>query len=385
MILLLSGLKMMSKPYRIAIDALGVNEVGGGRSVTIPLLKRVFQIKQDWQFVCYLSSYEKELDFDNVHQIILPLSKGLFSRLVFQIIVPVLTIFYKINLTHFIKSQASLVFFTKKILTIYDCTILKYPKYFNKPSRWFWRYIQPHISRMMDQIITISNDAKSEIIDWLDIDLKTVEVVYPASQFDLDDKLIQVNLIDLQNKYSFNENYLLYIGQVGLKKNLITLIKAYDLIREVRPTIPSLLLVGPRYYLSDAGEIFKEISTRGLKQNVRYLGQLQESELVTILKNAMILLFPSVHEGFGIPMVEAMQFGIPVIASNTSVMPEVIGNAGVLVDDFLSPEAWAKEIVDLLDSTETLKLLSEKGKERAKDFSWNSSALKLIEIYQRLL
>ena len=375
----------MNRSPNIAIDALGVNEVGGARSVTIPLLMRVFQIKSDWNFYCYLSAYERDLDFPNVKQIVLPLSKGLFSRFLFQLIVPIFTIIYRIDITHFIKSQASFILFSKKILTIFDCTILKYPQYFNFPSRLFWRYFQPFFCKHMDEIITISQDAKGEIVNDLKVPPDKVSIVYPASQFNLSEEKTSFVFTDHEKKSALGDEYLLYIGQIGLKKNLMTLINAYKTIVENDSGFPHLFLVGPRYYLSDAGEIFDAIHSLGLDNHIHYLGPLKKNELHAILSKASILLFPSVHEGFGIPMVEAMQMGVPVIASNTSVMPEVLNDAGVLVDDFLSPSAWAEEIITLYKSPEQRGELSKKGIKRAEDFSWEGSAGQLIQIYERLL
>ena len=375
----------MNRVPKIAIDALGVNEVGGARSVTIPLLKQVFQIKSDWNFYCYLSAYEKDLDFPNVKQIVLPLSKGLISRFLFQLVVPILTIIYKIDITHFIKSQASIILFSKKILTIFDCTILKYPQYFNTPSRLFWRYLQPLFCKHMDEIITISLDAKREIVNELKVAPEKVTIIYPASQFNVSEEQTTTASTDLEQKNGLGNEYLLYIGQIGLKKNLMTLINAFKIIVENLSGFPRLFLVGPRYYLSDAGEIFDAIQTLGLHNHIHYLGTLEKNELHAILSKASILLFPSVHEGFGIPMVEAMQMGIPVIASNTSVMPEVLNDAGILIDDFLSPSAWAEGIITLWKSPEHRQQLSKKGIKRAGDFSWEGSAEQLIQIYERLL
>lgn len=374
----------MPERLRIAIDALGVNEVGGARSVTIPLLKRVFLLKENWQFYCYLSAFEEELDLPNVKQIILPLSKGLMSRFLIQLMIPILTLMYKIDITHFIKSQASLLFNSKKILTIYDCTILKFPEYFNLPSRLFWRYVQPSMSKHMDQIITISNDAKSEITAYLGVVPEKISVIYPASQFEPQADRSPTSLGDLNQKSSIGDEYILYVGQIGFKKNLMTLIHAYQAIKEVRHEFPPLILVGPRYYLSDAGNILDSLGPLGLEDDVQYLGPLSKNDLYHVLKNASLLVFPSIHEGFGMPMLEAMQMGVPVIASNTSVMPEVLQDAGVLVDDFLSPSAWAEEIMKLFDSLEARELLANKGIERAKFFSWDQSAKQLIVIYEAL-
>jgi len=379
------GINEMKKSPKIAIDALGVNEFGGARSVTLPLLKKVFVLKKDWQFYCYLSAYEKEIDLPNVTQIIFPLSKGLLSRLIFQLIVPFLTIIYKIDITHFIKSQASLTFMSKKILTIYDCTILKFPEYFKKSSRFFWRHLQPIFISRMDQIITISNNAKSELIEFLNVNSEKITVIYPSSQFDSHILQFSIKFSDLKNKYGLRNDYLLYIGQIGLKKNLMTLVKAYHAIKKVRSCFPPLFLVGPRYYLSDGGEIFEAINALDLVNDIFYLGPLPENELYVMLDFASILLFPSVHEGFGLPMLEAMQLGTPVIASNISVMPEVLQDAGVFVDDYLNPTAWAETIVKLHDSSRDKKFYSQKGIARAKSFSWDTSAKQLIKVYERLL
>lgn len=377
--------QLKPKPVRIAIDALGINEVGGARSVTLPLLQRVFRQQKQWQFHCFLTQPEPELIFENVRQIILPLAKGMLSRFAFQLIIPFYVLFKKIDLTHFIKSQGNLLFSSKKILTLYDCTILRFPEYFSKQSRLFWRYIQPTICKHMDRIITISEDAKTEINTYLKVPLEKISVIYPAPQFEEEDRLSEVETEMVLKTHQLESAYLLYIGQIGMKKNLMTLIQAYDLVQQRMASAPPLILIGPRYYLSDAGEIFSAIESLGLQSKIRYLGPVNSEDLQVILAHAMMLLFPSVHEGFGIPIAEAMQLGVPVMTSNTSVMPEVVGNAGVLVNDFLSPEDWAENIIALIKNPEKRQQLSEKSLERANTFSWDISADMLIHKYEDLL
>ena len=373
------------KPVRIAVDALGINEVGGARSVTLPLLQRVFRQQEQWQFHCFLTQPEPDLEFENVRQIILPLAKGMLSRVAFQFIIPFYVLFKRINLTHFIKSQGNLLFSSRKLLTIYDCTILRFPEYFSTQSRLFWRYIQPGICKHMDRIITISEDAKTEINSYLKVPLEKISVIYPAPQFEEEDRLSGAEIEAVLKNHQLEPDYLLYIGQIGMKKNLMTLIRAYDRIQKKMPSAPPLILVGPRYYLSDAGEILSTIESLGLQDKIRYLGPVKREALQVILAHAMMLLFPSVHEGFGIPIAEAMQLGVPVMTSNTSVMPEVVGNAGVLVDDFLSPEDWAENIIQLIENPGTRKQLSARSLERSKVFSWDISTDKLIRIYKDLL
>jgi glycosyltransferase involved in cell wall biosynthesis len=378
-------MKNKEKVTKIAIDALGINEVGGARSVTLPLLQKIFKLKQNWSFFCFLTKHEEALDFKNVNQIVLPLSKGLLSRLIFQLIIPIFVVIKKIDLTHFFKSQANIIFGSKKIMTIYDCTILRYPEFFSIQSKLFWKYLQPIICNHMDLIITISQSAKTEIIKFLKVEPEKIRIIYPAPQFDDPLYSSQKEIEIIKSKYKLPEEYLLYIGQIGKKKNLHTLIDAYKFMIENKENIPPLILVGPRYYLSDAGKIFDKIRLNNLKTQINYLGAIKKGELQIILAKAKILLFPSSHEGFGLPLIEALKACIPVISSDTSVMPEVLNGSGVLVKDYLSPKAWAKEIIRLNSDKEMREKLIISGKKRAEDFSWDIAAEKLIKVYESLL
>lgn len=380
-----NNLDGLRKTPRIAIDALGINEAGGGRTATLPLIKAIVNKKKDWQFYCFLSQFEQELNFQNVKQIILPVSKGVFSRFLTQLVFPFFILINKIDLIHFIKSQASFVFFTKRIMTIYDCTILNYPEFFGKLSYNYWKYIQPIMCRHMNHIITISNHAKCEIEKQLNVPIRKISVIYPASQFIDEETCENTTIQAIRNKHKIPNEYLLYVGQIGMKKNLQTLITAYSILKKEYDYSQKLILVGPRYRLSDAGFIFNLIESLDLENYVLYLAVLNQNELKLIIRNAVMLLFPSLHEGFGIPLIESMQLGTPVISSNVSVMPEVISDAGLLVDDYLNPEAWVDKINELSTNDDLQKKLIQKGHIRAQLFSWEMAGKKLVEVYENEL
>jgi len=146
-----------------------------------------------------------------------------------------------------------------------------------------------------------------------------------------------------------------------------------------------LILVGPRYSLSDAGEIFNLIKTLELNDKIIYLGPLSQSDLFNVLIKSKMLIFPSIHEGFGIPCLEAMQYGVPLIASNIPVIKEVVCDAAILIEDFLNPLEWARSIINLNRNENFMNELKTKGKNRAMNFSWDQSALILSNEYYRVL
>lgn len=370
--------------YRIAIDAFGIDDYGGGRSATMPLLKRLPLLMPDCFFYYFLSKYEKDLVFDNVKQIIFPLRKGIWARFLIQLIMPLYIFVNRINLIHFIKSQGSIVFNCKSILTIYDGTIIRYPEFFSRQSVLFWKHIQPYIAKKMDKIITISYNARDDIVDLLNIPLGKISVIYPSSQFE-DLEVSRYNNIYNIEQLESGEDYLLFLGQIGLKKNLDTLIKAYSIIQKTEENFMKLILVGPRYSLSDAGEIFNLIKTLELNDKIIYLGPLSQSDLFNVLIKSKMLIFPSIHEGFGIPCLEAMQYGVPLIASNIPVIKEVVCDAAILIEDFLNPLEWARSIINLNRNENFMNELKTKGKNRAMNFSWDQSALILSNEYYRVL
>jgi glycosyltransferase involved in cell wall biosynthesis len=188
----------------------------------------------------------------------------------------------------------------------------------------------------------------------------------------------------IKEKYNLPDEYLLFVGVLALKKNLATLIKAFGWLQEQGEKFPPLLIIGPKYKLSDASTIFALIRSLNLTQRVHYLGPVLTSELMWIYRHAKIFLFPSIHEGFGIPCLKpACQ--TPVLASRASAIPEVIGEAGCLVADYMSPQAWAKSISKLLSDQELRSALVQKGLVQVQKFSWTTSAEKLATLYTQLL
>jgi glycosyltransferase involved in cell wall biosynthesis len=372
--------------YLIGIDALGIDQPGGARTAVFYLLKEIFNQSQNFDFIIYVSKFENEFTaFPHVKQKVIPLRKGIVSRILAQFIFVIESAHNKFDLFHFTKSQGSLLFKTKSIITIFDLTILREPKMFSKIDVLFWKKIQPKILSKMKKIITISNDVANDLKEYYLISDLKIDVVYCATQFE-NVKITSIeNLEGFREKYELPPRYLLFLGIIAQKKNLNTLIKAYKILTNKQIEIPKLILAGPYYPKSDGKDIFKLIHSEGLSEQIKYIGKIDISELSCLYQSSEIFIMPSVHEGFGIPVLEAMQHGIPIIVSNASSLPEVVGDAGLLVNDYLDPDAWAKAIELLISDEELRKSLIMKGKNRVKKFNWRLSAEKTIMIYNEVL
>jgi len=368
--------------FLIGIDALGIDQPGGARTAVFFLLNELFRQSPELNFIIYLSKEELAYNsYANVSQVILPYKKGLLSRIKAQVFFFFETYNKKFDLFHFTKSQGSFTFSKRKIITIFDLTILHNTTQFRTIDVLFWKYIQPIFLNHFDEIITISDDAKKDIHKYYNIPEQKIKTIYCSSQFD---KLIPKNIElvrKFQEKYNLFEDYLLFLGIISLKKNLSTIVKAYKYLLDNGYNIPKLILAGPYYPQSDGSIIFDEIKKLGLGKKILYIGKVDQEDLIGLYQGSKLFLMPSTHEGFGIPILEALQCEVPVIASNSASIPEVLGQAGVLVDDFLNPLAWAKEIIGLLNDNQKCISLVEKSKEQVKKFSWESSGFLLKNLY----
>jgi glycosyltransferase involved in cell wall biosynthesis len=234
-----------------------------------------------------------------------------------------------------------------------------------------------------DKITTVSKDSRNDLIHFYQIPEDKIEVIYNATQFDQVPSIDPDQENEIKKNLGVPDSYLLIVGKLALRKNLDTIIKAvYETKVKIGKTIP-LFIVGGKYTISDASGVIDLIKEMDLTNDIIYTGEVSREELQVIYKNATIYLFPSIHEGFGIPLIEAMQFGVPLIASKSSALPEIMGDAGILVEDFLSPQAWSDAIVNL--TPEKRAELKEKGLARSRQFSWQASAQQLSNVYRTLL
>jgi glycosyltransferase involved in cell wall biosynthesis len=175
------------------------------------------------------------------------------------------------------------------------------------------------------------------------------------------------------------KNFILFVGSLEPRKNVRTLIKAYAEYLKVNPDQYTLVITGGRGWLND--DIYALVAELGLERHVRFLGYIQESDLRCLYSVAKVFVYPSLYEGFGLPPLEAMACGAPVITSHTSSLPEVVGDAAILIDPDNVEELFHAIRTVLLDDDLRLRM-RKNSLERAKLFSWTRTAQQTLAVYR---
>ena len=226
-------------------------------------------------------------------------------------------------------------------------------------------------------IITDSENSKRDIIKFYNVFAENIHIVYAAA----DDKFKKRILSTEQKKklisqYNLPKNFILHVGAIENRKNIVGILKIGDLIKNIDKNIKIVLIGKPGY---GAVEIFKEIEKR---ENIYYRGHINDEDLPYVYNLAKVFLFPSFYEGFGLPPLEAMQSGLPTLASNTSSIPEIIGEGGITHDprDY---ESFAMDIKRLLEDNGFYQEMKERALKQAKKYNWEISVRKLVDIFNK--
>jgi glycosyltransferase involved in cell wall biosynthesis len=272
----------------------------------------------------------------------------------------------------------------KKVVTIHDIIPILYPENFSMSSRFYFTKLMPWSYKFADYIITISESAKKDLVEKLGLDENKIKVIYEAagSEFRVITDLNRIE--EVKKKYGISGNYILNVGTLEPRKNLEFLVNVFNDIRKLRYSdIGDLKLViagkkGWRYE-----NIFLLIKELNLQDKVIFTDYVEEGDLPYLYNGAKLFAFPSIYEGFGLPILEAMKCGVPVISSNSSSLPEVVGDAGILIDP-KNKEVWVKNIIEVLKSPEKQIMMKADGLKQADKFSWKKCAEETLEVYNEL-
>lgn len=269
----------------------------------------------------------------------------------------------------------------KSVVTLHDLSVLRHPEHHPKDRTDFWTTEIYNVAKRATHIITVSEFQKAEIIELLDVPSERVSVVYLGAEPTFRPYSI-TECGDVLEKYNLGyKQYSLVVATIEPRKNVIRLMQALQAIPEsIRREYP-LAIVGDKGWGSDA--IHDMISELENKNQVVRLGYVSEDDLPRLYASARVFLYPSIYEGFGLPVLEAMSCGVPVLTSNCTSLPEVAGEACLLVDPYSVDEiaeGWQKLLID--ESFQ--KDLSDAGIQQAKQFSWQRCAEQTIDVYKAL-
>ncbi len=297
-----------------------------------------------------------------------------------QVTLPYYSMNDRLDLFHYTDHSLSILQRTHPaIITVHDIAYVRFPQLLNKSRQIYKKYILNMSIKRADIIVADSYSTKRDIINYFRIKEEKIKVVYPGveSRF----RPIR-NVEEYRLKNNLPSKMILNVGTLEPRKNVVTLIKAFKKLKELAFKNYKLVIAGDKGWLYK--QIFDEIKSSDLQKEVLFLGIVEDEDLPMLYNCADIFVYPSLYEGFGLPPLEAMACGIPVITSNTSSLPEVVDNAGIMVDPD-DVNSLCEAMYNVLKDKELWNHMSKKGLDRAKLFSWKDSAKKILEIYDEVL
>lgn len=271
---------------------------------------------------------------------------------------------------------ASLNTFVPQIITIHDLGFEHFPEHVPYLVRKFYRYFTPKYCQKAAKVMAVSEYTKQDIISTYNIEAQKIDVVYNG--FEIENQESRIKSQDAEKKILTSEiPYFIFVGAVHPRKNVLGLLKAFEHFKATFSHPHQLVIVGRKAWMTQELEDF--YAQMQFKNEVIWIEKIERTDLLELMQHAYGLVYTSLFEGFGIPILEAMTLGLPVICSNTSSMPEVAGNAALLVQPNNINEI-AEAMNELIINDELRNGLIAKGKTQATHFDWNSSAEKVVEI-----
>ncbi len=268
----------------------------------------------------------------------------------------------------------------KSVFTLHDLVFCFYPETHKLLNRWFLTLMMPRFLQAADAVLAVSEWTKNDAVELYGLDEHKIRVIYegvnprfrPASA---------ESMSALRQKYGIVDKFILSVGTIEPRKNLTSLVEAYHALKNLG-TDCRLVIVGKRGWLYEG--FFRRLRELGLEDEVIFPGFVPDDDLPPLYSAADLFVFPSLYEGFGLPVLEAIACGTPVVTSNASSLPEVAGEAAVLVDPN-DVQALIRAMSAVLDNKELHGELRAKGPRQAAKFSWENAARETLAVYRSVM
>jgi glycosyltransferase involved in cell wall biosynthesis len=270
----------------------------------------------------------------------------------------------------------------KYVITIHDLIPLILPWAFPR-KRWLVSMAAlSRVSKQADIILVPSEASKADVMRYLHVEVGRVRVIPWGCEARFKPSGKPARAAEVKERYGLPERYILFLGTLEPRKDVLTLLQAFAILRTEQSDAELRLVIA-----GDKGWGYREFFTTRealrLGDHVIFTGFVDEEDLPDLYRGALLFIYPSLYEGFGLPILEAMACGTPVITSTTSSMPEVAGDAAVLVEP-KKPESLAAAMTSVLGDEERMAELRRRGLERAKGFSWEAVARRTLDVYTTL-
>jgi glycosyltransferase involved in cell wall biosynthesis len=382
---------------RIGLDIRLLGEIRTGKGNYIyHLVKNLFQLDKKNHYLLFASIFKNAqsvlengrllaAEHDNAKVTVLKMPGKIGSLLwKYTPFLPPQLYFEKLDISHFLYYPILTPSGGKLIATVHDLTPLRFPEFhiFREVVKPWSDKAKSYLNKM-NSIIVFSDNTKNDIIEILKIPEYKIKVIY-LGVGERYKKIHDINSIkEILGKYAIDFPYILSVGTLEPRKNFVRLIKAFHRLMKdyALKGLYKLVIVGVKGWSCE--DIFKKVEELELKNDVIFTGFVPDEDLPFLMNGACLFVYPSLYEGFGLPPLEALACGVPVITSNNSSLPEVVGEAAIMIDPYDVDEI-AHAMHNVLTKETQNKILVRKGLERAKKFSWSETARKTLEVYEEV-
>jgi len=269
----------------------------------------------------------------------------------------------------------------KRVTTFHDLSYVHFPEHLTfRKKLWHNLQMLPEWqAKFSDKIIAVSESTKSDLVNFYKIDPARIEVIYSGTELRLNLNQERFNLKEFKAQKNLPDRFILFLGKLEPRKNIVSIIKAFNNLKtNSKYNDVGLVIAGAKGWKCD--ELFSLLRLN-LKDNnpIIFTGQVSDEERFLYYRAADVFVYPSFFEGFGFPPLEAMSCGTPVITSRNSSLPEVVGDAAIMIDpyDVGELELW---ITKILDDKDLSDLIAKRGIEQVSKFNWRGAAIKTLEV-----
>jgi glycosyltransferase involved in cell wall biosynthesis len=268
------------------------------------------------------------------------------------------------------------------ILTIHDLSLFLHPEtHEDRLVRRGQRRL-PVMARTASSIITPTESVRREVCEHLHVNPSKV-ISIPEAARDIFRPIPIEETSETRRRLQIEDDFILFVGTIEPRKNLLTLLKAFEEILRSTSLRPQLVICGREGWLT--GELFSYLRKSGVEDHLRFTGYLTDEDLCALYSSCRAFVYPSLYEGFGLPPLEAMACGAPVITSNIPAITETVGTTAARLISPTDTQALARSIIELFENENERRRLSSNGLKRASQFSWERTARLTLEVYTQLL
>lgn len=365
---------------RFGYDANGLPNRVGSSEVCFELLLELSKIDKTNDYLIYLPASptpDMPEESANWHYKIIPHRKAwTISGLTLELLKrPKLDVFF--SPTHY----GPLFTPCPEVISILDVSYKYFPELFNKKDRLQLATWGKYTLKKAAKIITISHSSKDDIIKEYKVKADKISVVHLGIKAENRDQSEEkINMEDLRKKYGISSKYILFVGTLQPRKNVVRLIEAFRFLAEKNKSL-ELVIIGRKGWMYE--EILGAPEKLGIAGKVRFLDSISDRELPMFYKHAEVFVLPSLYEGFGLPVLEAMKYGCPVATSDISSLPEAGGDAAIYFDP-KSVVDMVEKIDKVLNSDSLRQKMIKQGYEQVKKFSWEKAAREVLQVFEEV-